>query len=290
MPWILRDVNPAEVTSHLSNITIYGEKEDKELTEDIRANGVLQHIMCIEENGKLICLSGHRRKQSARIAGLKSMPALIHDGAMSPSEQLVFLVRSNKQREKTMEQKAREFAALKDAEESLAEERRLANLSKKPSRTGNVAHSTKQGENGTNGRAADLAAEQVGMSRKTAQAAAQVVEAIDEAEAAGDTETAEHLRETLNTKGASPALAESKKKPEPSAVQNGKKTIAKPPFDIDEPRKLISKAIRHIDSITEKSEFANCSQHKQILAGFSEVLKTWESLGKKCELKFTGAK
>ena len=63
--------------------------------------------------------------------------------------------------------------------------------------------------------ARDLAAAQLGISGKTAEKLEAVVDAIDQAEVAGDTERVAELRDALNTKSASAAIALVQKKTPP---------------------------------------------------------------------------
>jgi hypothetical protein len=104
--------------------------------------------------------------------------------------------------------------------------------------------------------AADKAAEKVGMSRNTAEKAVEVVKVIDEAESKGDTETASHLRETLNTKSVSAAKREADKvkppratKPKKQAKAGKEKSVAKLVDGLS--RHHVSPLVRGIDAVAD---------------------------------------
>ena len=93
---------------------------------------------------------------------------------------------ANRQREKTTEQKAREFTRLKEIEEARASK-------------GGRGNKTLDQSGPEFKRRSDVkAAEAAGLSRTTAQKAAKVVEAIDAAEQDGNADQADSLRDTLN--------------------------------------------------------------------------------------------
>ena len=103
-----------------------------------------------------------------------------------PTEILEALVISNEQRERTNEQKIREFGVLREIEEERAKQR-MAEAGEKsapgrPTEKGveNFPQVTEQGKS------RDLAAYKVGFSGKTAEKGAEVVAAIDLLEAQGD--------------------------------------------------------------------------------------------------------
>lgn len=202
--WVYDSVDPKSLKNHLVNVAIYGTQElDKEILESVKSHGILEPIRCLRNR---TIISGHRRRQHAIAAKLKEVPVLIYRGEMSEPEQVIQVVESNRQREKTVEQRAREYERLKEAKAALAAEREKAGLKR-----GAVPAPAKLPERENkanieeNGESAEAAAAEVGMSRHTAEKAAEVVHKIDELESAGESEKAADLRETLNTQSVSAA-------------------------------------------------------------------------------------
>jgi ParB-like chromosome segregation protein Spo0J len=188
-------MNPFELVPHEVNQSIYRDAPDDEFIESIKRLGVLEPILAMQPLATLdsdggtsvrptVVLSGHRRMNAARALELDEVPVIIQPEEMveTDDDAIRLLILSNRQRDKTNEQRAREFAVLKEVEERLAKERM---------RRGEPA-------SGKSGRASDLAAEAVGMSGRTADRAVSVVEAIDEAEASGDEGRVDNLRRKLN--------------------------------------------------------------------------------------------
>ena len=197
-----------KLRNHPLNAQVFGEISadnpiDAEFVESIRQRGVLQPLII---SGNDLIISGHRRRQGAARAGLKEVPVIVRRDLTDDHDVNMAWFDANRDREKTTEQKARWF---KSREEFLAKQ---AEKRMKSGGNGDPA------QNFTQGRAAETAAKEVGMSRPTAKAAVAVVEAIDTATAKGDQETAEKLRDTLNNKSVSAAKREADKvvrKPKP---------------------------------------------------------------------------
>lgn len=191
--------------NHPLNIRVFGEigdsEADKEFVASIKRSGITAPII-VTADGTII--SGHRRRQGAARAGLKKVDVLVRRDITTPEELDRAWFDSNHQREMTTEQKARWFKAREAIEAAEAQKREKNG---RPDPTANLPQGSRRPT------AADVAASEVGMGRKTATAAAKVVDAIDEAESKGDTETAGRLRQTLNNKSvraASKAVEESK--------------------------------------------------------------------------------
>ena len=203
--------DPRSLKNHLVNIELYGTDPRPEFVESVRTHGVLVPLI-ITQDGMVI--SGHSRRAAAIMTKLKTVPCIVSP-LTDPDEIERALIESNRQREKTNEQKAREASHLLAIEERLAAKRQKATQAKPGEENirhgvGNDSHTVKQGENANSGRAADVAGKVVGMSGKTVTKAVEVVSKIDEAKAQGDTETATKLTNTLNTKGVAPALREAR--------------------------------------------------------------------------------
>ena len=203
------EVDPRNLKPHPANKRIYGhESIDQELLKSIRELGVLEPLVITTDN---LVIAGHRRRVHAIEAGLETVPVRIVSG-LNELEIERWLIVSNKQRVKTNEQRAREYERLKAIYAELAKERQhAAGEHGKEGGRGNTKPSKNKDVNpsaefsGRVSESREQAAVDVGMKRDTAEKAAKVVEKIDEAEAAGDTETAEELRETLNTKSVNAA-------------------------------------------------------------------------------------
>jgi ParB-like chromosome segregation protein Spo0J len=169
-----------EFTPHPLNEKVYGSpKADEKLIESIEKVGVLQPII-VNRNKQIV--SGHRRWQACKIIAERRpdkdfhILAITFGGSDFQAEQL--LIESNRQRVKTLEQKAREFRELKRIEAALARERMLAGRKIDP------------GKNFSRGRAEDNAAAALGMSRPTARKLEAVVQKAD----GGDPEAQAALR------------------------------------------------------------------------------------------------
>lgn len=69
----------------------FSETELAELTESVRARGILQPIRVrwSEEQGTYIVIAGERRLRAARAAGLPDAPCVIHEAPLSDSEVLL---------------------------------------------------------------------------------------------------------------------------------------------------------------------------------------------------------
>ena len=203
--------DPRSLKNHLVNIELYGIDPRPEFVESVRAHGVLVPLI-ITQDGMVI--SGHSRRAAAIMTKLKTVPCIVSP-LTDPDEIERALIESNRQREKTNEQKAREASHLLAIEKRLAAKRKEETLATPGSQVGRkdretVPHPTELGENANFGRSADAAGKVVGMSGKTVAKAVEVVSKIDEAKAQGDEETAAKLTKTLNTKGVAPALREAR--------------------------------------------------------------------------------
>ena len=173
-------VDPKRLKNHPLNAEIYGTEVDPEFVSYVRENGIIEPIQATKE---YVILSGHRRRQAAIMADIREVP-VIFVAPVDAKDAERRLILANRYRDKTVEQKAREFAYWKGLESSAADARRKAG---KPLETP---------ESG--GNAGDLAAAKVGLSRPTAEAAVKVVAEIDRAEEDGNEELAASLREELN--------------------------------------------------------------------------------------------
>jgi hypothetical protein len=115
---------PESLQPHPKNNEIYGDREltdetDKSFIQSIQENGVLTPIL-IDTDDRII--SGHRRVQAAKRAGLSTVPVTVQ-AFDSDLERLETLIHSNRQRSKTVSQKLREAEAIKAIEQKRAKQR-----------------------------------------------------------------------------------------------------------------------------------------------------------------------
>lgn len=211
---IKTDLALTKIIDHPINASIYRDNFDDDLVESIKANGVLNPIIvCKHAWGSFVCLSGHRRRQAAKLAGLAEVPCLLYREELPEWQQVLIIVESNRQRAKTTEMLARETEALAKAKEQEAAARKKAGKKAPDDLRENFP------EGSESGRSMAEAAKETGLgTRPTAKKAIDVVHKIDELEAAGEVEAAEELRETLNEKSVSAAHRKAKdSEPEPVA-------------------------------------------------------------------------
>jgi ParB-like chromosome segregation protein Spo0J len=204
-----------QIIDHPINHAIYADNFDDDLVESVRVNGVLNPItVCKHPGGSFVCLSGHRRRQAAKLAGLTEVPAMVIRDDVPEYLQVIMVIESNRQRDKTPEQKTREYSELAKAKEIQARIRQKAGKKSGSDLPKNFTEGSDASE------AKVQAAKEVGLgSRPTAEKAVKVVTKIDELTAAGETVKAEQLREVLNTSSVSKAarLAETIDEPEEEA-------------------------------------------------------------------------
>lgn len=203
--WRLEHRNPKELKNHLVSVETYGtEKLDPDYIASVKARKVLApcHIL---PDGTL--LSGHRRRQAALVLDLPSIPVLVWTGpSLSEAEQAMLIRDFNRNREKTVEQKAREFELFTRSEAAAARERmettQFNNSRISRDSTGRTQFVL------AGGKAEEIAAAHVGMSRSNARKASRVVKKIDELEAEGKADEAGKLRKALNKKSVNAAHKE----------------------------------------------------------------------------------
>ena len=186
----LASCDPAKLVKHPTSLKIYGEKADDGFDASVKARGVDEPIV-VAADGKTI-VSGVRRRNAAIKAKMKLVPVITRIDLVDGLDIEEAIIEANRHNEQSMEAKARAFSRLKEIESERADKRMKSQL-----KQGNAPASTTSGTAGKSGRAVDVAAGQVGLGKTTAVRASEVVKKIDEAEAAGDTETATDLRENI---------------------------------------------------------------------------------------------
>jgi ParB-like chromosome segregation protein Spo0J len=212
-----------QIIDHPINHAIYQDNFDDDMVESVRVNGVLNPItVCRHPGGSFVCLSGHRRRQAAKLAGLTEVPAMVLREDVPEYLQVIMVIESNRQRDKTPEQKTRETTELAKAR-AFEAKTRMKSGKKQASDPSENFH-----EGSSAGLALDKAAAETGLgSGRTARKAIAVVEKIDELTAAGETDKAEQLREVLNEKSVSAAarLAETIDEPEDEEAEPVAQTV-----------------------------------------------------------------
>lgn len=174
-------VSPWELKPHELNFQIYQDAPDDEFLESVKSLGILEPLVALPDN---TILSGHRRMVAGRLLEMEAVPVMYYTKEVGEDEAIRILILANRQRDKTNEQKAREYRVLKGVESRMAKSRMKSGESVK--------------DEEPKGRARDIAAKAVGFDWRTAEAAVTVVEEIDAALEEGDEERADQLRHKLN--------------------------------------------------------------------------------------------
>jgi ParB-like nuclease domain len=201
LEWVPLD----KLLNHPLNAQLYGTQPDEEFVAGIKAYGV---IVPPEVTIDFTIISGHRRVQAAKIAGHLGIWVLRHKNAMSDLEVQKRLILANAQRPKDDELKLREYRKLREIETALAAERK---------RSGKAV-----GDGQKHGEARALAAEGAGVSASTGDLGVALLDHLDAADTAGDTERAAKIRTTLHKSGVRPALkvATEGSNPQPKTKSN----------------------------------------------------------------------
>lgn len=212
----------ADLKPHPKNEEIYGVNEDiSDLVEKIRKSGRV-HTMTV--NSKGIVLAGHRRLKACIELGIETVNVEITDFD-TPEEEIEFIVLDNHQREKTVEQKAKEARVLKEVESELAKKRQ-------GDRNDIVPNSAQSIEGKDYGKARDKVAKNVGLrSGHEVDRAITAINKIEELRKVGRIEDAELIRGVLNNRSVSAAeelarnidIVEIPDKEKP-LIQSGKKS------------------------------------------------------------------
>lgn len=179
------------LTPHPLNDLIYSDTCSQELIDSIKQHGFSGTIEISKDD---VIISGHRRFNALKALKFETVPVTVLDET-DQDKLIEYLILMNQtSRERTPEQKAREYQALKDVEERRAKERQ-------GTRTDIVVNFPQCSEAG---KARDIAAHKVGLSGKTAEKAASVVKIADDLKNE-DPEKAQDLLDTLNNKSVSAA-------------------------------------------------------------------------------------
>ena len=176
-------VPPADLKPHPINKEIYGDEVDQEFIDSV-SSGLVEPIVATSE---MTIISGHRRAMAATELDWELIPTVVRDDLVDPLDVEEALILANRQREKTNEQKAREYKRLKEIEAARAH------------KGGRGNKKTLDSSSPTFSDRGDVkAAAAAGLGRTTAQKAEKVIAAIDKAKSDGDEGKAEKLTEQLN--------------------------------------------------------------------------------------------
>ena len=113
--------NPTELVPHPINNEIYKDSYDDDLYESIKAVGVQEPIVITSEN---VIISGHRRCNVCKTLGIDIVNVIVRDDITNELDIEEAVLTYNKSREKTTEQKAREFKKFAEIEKTRAEDRK----------------------------------------------------------------------------------------------------------------------------------------------------------------------
>ncbi len=229
-PPLFTQTDPRTLKPHLRNSTIYGLDEDvTELVAMIRISGWVKPLV-VTPTGTII--SGHQRWKAVLALGWQSIVVEVRE---FPDElkELEALLLENASRFKTTEQKVREAEAWKEVEAKKARQRMSDAAKALRQGVENFPHPEK-------GKTRDRIAARVGLgSGRTYSKAAKVVEAIDLATSAGSLETAQTLRQVLNSKSVDAAvrlLPFTTKRAAPTLSSIGQKLVESD-LESDDPRR-----------------------------------------------------
>lgn len=212
------EMKVADLKQHPKNEEIYGVNEDiSDLVEKIKKSGRV-HTMTV--NSKGVVLAGHRRLKACIELGIETVNVEIVDFD-TPEEEVEFIILDNHQREKTIEQKAKEARTLKEVESRLALIRKSKNGGDRKSEKykshvpdsapligekRGVPDSAQGLEGEKKGKARDFVAKKVGLrSGHEVDRAITAVNKIEELKKAGRVEDAELIRGVLNNRSVSAA-------------------------------------------------------------------------------------
>lgn len=268
----------AELRQHPLNDHIYGSFVEPEFIESIREHGVQEPITVCKSNNPAIdgmVVKGRRRCLASAIVGLTSIPG-VEWCCDSDDELRKQLILSNVRNTVTTEQKALMFIELRNVESRLAAARAQAGVA--------IPSGVKQG------RAGDLAASAIGMSRTSAERAEKVVKAARALKEDGKEESAKELIETLNSAGPTPAY---KKLSEIEAVEGVPTqevvSPANPAPSAGEHDKRISKASQQLKAAIKAAVMAMgavvraIDRKKDAVPGFGTAHRVLESKLKQCD-------
>jgi len=188
-------LDPRELSHHPTNAEIYGDDTDADFIQSCKG-GVLTPLIVTCDN---VIISGHRRYRAAIAAGLDGVPVVVSELRDDLDIERALII-ANVQRSKTTEQLARECKRLTEIESKQARNRqRTSTGGPSPQLVENLPQAGNHDGKSTR-KTRDKVGEIFGISGRTVAKSAQVIEAIDAAETAGDDDRAAKIRAKLNNK------------------------------------------------------------------------------------------
>lgn len=169
--------------AHSSNDYLYRDHADQELIDSIKAVGIRVPILACR-TGRII-VSGHRRWEAAKHLGMEEVPVEFI-GKMHPEEITELLIYMNRQRARTVEQKAREAATLVDCEDK--RRRRAKKLASSQGEPAPVFEKNVRQE----------VASKLNVGEKTVQRSVAVTKALEDAEQKGDEEKVTEIKQAAS--------------------------------------------------------------------------------------------
>ena len=180
------DIN--SLVPHPLNDKLYGDEPDEELLQSLHEFGILNPII-VAADGETI-VSGHRRWAGMKKLGKLTVPIQIRPDLVDDASIRKALIHSNRQRDKTVIQKAREGKELTRIYKD--------DTTRQGGKRGNVTPFEIEGQEFSGGRGRDAIADYVGMSDKSLRKSMEVVDVIDDLRANGKATEARELEHTLN--------------------------------------------------------------------------------------------
>lgn len=195
----------ADLKKHKNNHYLYQDLPDEEFLESVRRSGIRTPLLVCAKTKTII--SGHKRHKAAQDLGIEFVPVKFEHG-LYEDELLMLLVDANKQRVRNNEMATREAALINSAEGKRRYRLKLA-----AARAGSSEPVFEEP-------VIEVTANETGMTPRMVKRAITVSNALDVAEAAGDTDQVEKIKQAVNhsiTHGAavaisSPAKPKKKKK------------------------------------------------------------------------------
>lgn len=185
--------DPHKLKNHPLNIKLYkGAPPTQDFVSSVKAHGILTPLLVTVDD---VVISGHDRKNAARMAGLKEVPCVVLRDVTDPLDLEELLIVSNRQKQKDNETLAREAARLAEIEAERSEARQKKNLKKGPESS--VKAQAPERETGSSGQTRQKVAEALGVGEKKAEQLAATGKALEQAEAKGDTEKADEIKAGL---------------------------------------------------------------------------------------------
>lgn len=142
------------------------------------------------------------------------------------------IITLNKQRDKTNEQKGREYVALLEIEKERAAKNQKKTQAQKGQQVGSSQVPQDSAASDESGKSREIAAKKVGLSHDTATKISKINKTIDECRKAGETELADKLLKTLNKKSVNSAYKQAEELiPDGTPAEIKGDTKTKPEFN-----------------------------------------------------------